>query len=99
MSSYALHAGFLALYKTAASKPRDRLAGNGSLSAIAERRRRLILALVHDNELCVGDIAAHFGITRPAVSRHLRALRRAGLVHERREGVRRLYVARRETTG
>lgn len=49
------------------------------------------------DELPAGAIAAHFGdVTRPAVSQHLRTLREAGLVAERREGTRRLYRARPE---
>jgi DNA-binding transcriptional ArsR family regulator len=67
-----------------------------ALKAIAEPRRREILALVRDGELAAGEIAAHFDITRPAVSQHLTVLREAGLVSERRSGTRRLYRARPE---
>jgi DNA-binding transcriptional ArsR family regulator len=65
-----------------------------ALRAIAEPRRRDILRLVWDAELPAGAIAAHFEVTRPAISQHLRVLRDAGLVTERREGTRRLYRAR-----
>src|SRR5690242_348690 len=65
-----------------------------ALRAIAEPRRREILRLVWDAELPAGTIAAHFEVTRPAISQHLRVLRDAGLVTERREGTRRLYRAR-----
>ena len=65
-----------------------------ALKAIAEPRRRRILALVRDEELSAGEIASHFEITRPAVSQHLTVLREAGLVDERRNGTRRLYRAR-----
>ncbi len=66
-----------------------------AIDAIAEPRRREILRLVRDAELPAGAIAAHFAdVTRPAVSQHLRTLREAGLVAERREGTRRLYRAR-----
>jgi DNA-binding transcriptional ArsR family regulator len=61
--------------------------------AIAEPRRREILALVRDAELSAGDIAAGFEISRPAVSQHLAVLREAGLLSERREGTRRYYRA------
>ena len=62
-----------------------------AIDAIAEPRRREILRLVRDAELPAGAIAAHFAdVTRPAVSQHLRTLREAGLVAERREGTRRL---------
>ena len=64
--------------------------------AIAQPRRREILRLVRDRELAAGEIAAHFDVTRPAVSQHLSVLREAGLVTERREGTRRLYRARPE---
>jgi len=43
-----------------------------------------------------GRIAAHFDVTRQAVSQHLRILHDAGLVSERREGTRRIYRARPE---
>jgi DNA-binding transcriptional ArsR family regulator len=64
--------------------------------AIAEPRRRQILDLVRDEELSAGEIAAHFDVSRPAVSQHLTVLRGAGLLHERREGTSRLYRARPE---
>jgi DNA-binding transcriptional ArsR family regulator len=67
-----------------------------ALKAIAEPRRRQILALVRDEELAAGEIAAHFDVTRPAVSQHLNVLKEAGLVSERRNGTRRLYRARPE---
>jgi DNA-binding transcriptional ArsR family regulator len=67
-----------------------------ALKAIAEPRRRQILALVRDDELAAGEIAAHFDVTRPAVSQHLNVLKEAGLVTERRNGTRRLYRARPE---
>jgi DNA-binding transcriptional ArsR family regulator len=67
------------------------------LDAVVEPRRREILRLVHERELPAGEIAAAFpDVSRPTVSEHLRVLRRAGLVTERREGTRRLYRARRE---
>lgn len=68
-----------------------------ALKAIAEPRRRAILQLVHDCELTAGEIAAHFEVTRPAVSQHLRVLKEADLVTERRDGARRWYRARPET--
>jgi DNA-binding transcriptional ArsR family regulator len=68
----------------------------GALKAIAEPRRRRILALVRDGELSAGEIAAHFEVTRPAISQHLTVLKEAGLVTERRNGTRRLYQARPE---
>ena len=66
------------------------------LRAIAEPNRRAILQLVAAEEMGVGEIAANFPVTRPAISQHLAVLREAGLVTERRAGVRRLYRARPE---
>jgi len=67
-----------------------------ALRAIAEPRRRDILRLIRDEELASGDIAGHFAVTRPAISQHLRVLKDAGLISERRSGTRRLYRARPE---
>lgn len=66
------------------------------LKAIAEPRRQEILRLIWQHERPAGEVAAHFEISRPAVSKHLRILREAGLVEERRDGTQRLYRARRE---
>ena len=66
------------------------------LRALAEPQRRRILTLVRDHELPAGEIADHFDITPQAVSQHLRVLKDAGLLHERRDGTRRLYVIRPE---
>jgi DNA-binding transcriptional ArsR family regulator len=64
--------------------------------AIAAPRRRQILRLVRDGEMSAGEIAAHFDVTRPAISQHLRVLKDADLLAERRDGPRRLYRARPE---
>ena len=69
------------------------------LRAITEPRRREILRLVRDEEMSAGDIAAHFSISRPGVSQHVRVLVEAGLLSERREGTRRLYEFRSEAFG
>lgn len=70
---------------------------DAAIRAIGEPRRRDILRLVWDAERSSGDIASHFDITGPAVSQHLRVLREAGLVNERREGTRHIFSANRET--
>ena len=67
-----------------------------ALRAIAEPRRRAIVELVSNEELAAGEIAAHFDITRTAISQHLTVLKDAGLLVERRDGTRRLYRARPE---
>jgi DNA-binding transcriptional ArsR family regulator len=64
-----------------------------ALKAIAEPRRREILRLVWDSERSAGDIAAHFDVSRPAISQHLRVLKEADLVTERRDGTYRFYRA------
>jgi DNA-binding transcriptional ArsR family regulator len=68
-----------------------------ALKAISEPRRQEILRLVWSRERAAGDIAEHFDVSRPAISKHLRVLREAGLVEERKEGTRRLYSARAES--
>ncbi len=61
---------------------------------MAAPRRRDILRLLRSTELTAGAIAANFGdVSRPAISQHLRVLREAGLIRERRDGTRRLYSA------
>jgi DNA-binding transcriptional ArsR family regulator len=67
------------------------------LDALGDGTRRAILEELRDGERSVGEIAARLPVSRPAVSQHLRLLRNAGLVSERREGTRRLY--RLETAG
>jgi DNA-binding transcriptional ArsR family regulator len=70
-----------------------------TLRAIAEPRRREILRLVWSEERSAGDIARNFAVSRPAISQHLRVLREAGLVRERRQGTRRFYRAAPERLG
>lgn len=62
--------------------------------ALADPTRRAILRVVHDTEQTVGAIAAHFPVSRPAISQHLRVLREADLVTTRDEGTRRFYRSR-----
>lgn len=64
--------------------------------ALVEPHRRRILRLIRDEERTVGDIAAQFDISRPAVSQHLRVLEEAELVNVRPDGTRRWYRARPE---
>ncbi len=63
-----------------------------ALAAVADSTRRQILALLVDGEVTAGDLAAAFPVSRPAVSRHLRVLREAGLVRVRSDGRRRIYA-------
>ena len=64
--------------------------------AIAQPTRREILRLLAGGERTAGDVVAHFRLTQPAISQHLKVLRETGLVNERREGTRRLYSVRPE---
>src|SRR5262249_56081191 len=66
------------------------------VKGLGGRRRRQVVTLGRDGELSAGEIAAHFDVTRPAVSQHLTVLKEAGLVDERRNGTRRLYRVRPE---
>ena len=67
------------------------------IQAMAEPTRLTILKMVRRREMPAGEIAEKFkGLTRPAVSQHLRVLKDAGLVAERRQGTRRLYRLRPE---
>ena len=59
--------------------------------AISHRARRQMLDLLTEAELPVGEIAAHFEMSRPAVSQHLRVLLDAGLLTEQRHGRERRY--------
>ncbi len=71
-----------------------------TLRAVSTPRRREILRLVWDRELSAGEIASHFeDVTWAAVSQHLRVLREAGLIRERRQGNHRLYRADRRALG
>jgi DNA-binding transcriptional ArsR family regulator len=64
--------------------------------AVAQPKRREILRLISAGELSAGEIASHFDVTQPAISQHLKVLKDAGLVSERREGTRRLLSVRAE---
>jgi DNA-binding transcriptional ArsR family regulator len=62
-----------------------------ALEVLADPTRRRIVELLAVRELDAGEIAAHFDVSRPAVSRHLRVLRETGLVRSRGEAQRRIY--------
>src|SRR5262249_27602144 len=61
------------------------------LQVIAAPRRLRTLELVWDQELSAGQIATHFEVSWPAVSQHLRVLKEAGFLVERRQGTSRIY--------
>jgi DNA-binding transcriptional ArsR family regulator len=74
----------------------DRTATGDPFDALGDPHRRRILALLGERPRPVGELAAELPVSRPAVSWHLRLLREAGLVDERREGTRRIYALREE---
>lgn len=61
-------------------------------NAVADPVRREILLMLRDEALSAGQIAERFAISRPAVSRHLRVLREAGVVRDAPDGRRRVYT-------
>ena len=65
-----------------------------AFEALAEPNRRRILDLLRERELPVGALVERLGLSQPGVSKHLRVLREAGLVHSRSEAQRRLYAVR-----
>jgi DNA-binding transcriptional ArsR family regulator len=67
---------------------------NGALRALSDETRRRILALVRDQPRAVGELALQLGSSQQIVSHHLRVLRGAGLVTERRERTRHLFMVR-----
>jgi len=63
---------------------------------LAEPHRRRILDLLREGEQTVGGLVSELGISQPGVSKHLRVLRRAGLVEVRVDAQRRRYRLRTE---
>jgi DNA-binding transcriptional ArsR family regulator len=62
-----------------------------TFSALSDPTRRAVLDLLRHGRQPAGQIARAFPVSRPAISKHLRLLRRAHLVQERREGRHRFY--------
>jgi DNA-binding transcriptional ArsR family regulator len=67
-----------------------------ALDVLAEPQRRRILDILRDGERPVGDLVDRMTLTQPAVSKHLRVLKQAGLVEMRPDAQRRLYRIRPE---
>jgi len=68
---------------------------DATLAALADPTRRRVVDLLRRSPRRAGELAAHFGVSAPAMSRHLRVLRTRGLVEEeRREGDARVRVYR-----
>jgi ArsR family transcriptional regulator len=66
------------------------------LKAIADEKRLKILDMLLNSDLCVGALASHLGISKPAVSQHLRILRKAGLVRGEKRGYWTHYMVDRQ---
>jgi DNA-binding transcriptional ArsR family regulator len=62
-----------------------------AMDALGDATRREIMERLRTGPRPVGEIAAELPISRPAVSQHLRVLKEAGLVTERKDGTRRIY--------
>jgi DNA-binding transcriptional ArsR family regulator len=71
--------------------------GGSALAALADPTRQAIVRQLAAGPQPVGELAKHLPVSRPAVSQHLKILKEAGLVHDDRDGTRRLY--RLEPTG
>jgi DNA-binding transcriptional ArsR family regulator len=67
-----------------------------TFEVLAEPRRRTILDLLRDGERSVGELVDELSLSQPAVSKHLRVLREAGLVTVRVAAQRRCYALRPE---
>jgi DNA-binding transcriptional ArsR family regulator len=67
-----------------------------TFEVLAEESRRRILDLLVEEEKSVGDLVDVLSLSQPAVSKHLKVLRRAGLVDSRSEAQRRIYRVRPE---
>jgi DNA-binding transcriptional ArsR family regulator len=61
------------------------------LDALGDGTRMVIFQRLADGPMAVNELALHLPVSRPAVSQHLRVLKDAGLVTDRKEGTRRLY--------
>jgi DNA-binding transcriptional ArsR family regulator len=66
-------------------------------SALASLPRRRVIAFLSQTALSTADLAERFSVSRPAMSRHLAVLERAGLVSGARQGQRVLYRLNRDT--
>ena len=67
------------------------MAYQSAMDALGDPTRRAIFEQLRRGPRAVGEIAGELPVSRPAVSQHLRVLKKAGLVSERRDGTRRLY--------
>jgi DNA-binding transcriptional ArsR family regulator len=74
----------------------NRVSNGTALRTLAEPNRVAILDLLRDGEQPVGELVERLRLSQPAVSKHLRVLKEAGMVEARIDGQRRLYRVRPE---
>ncbi len=72
------------------------MAYGNALMVLADPTRRRVFERLRGGPRAVNILAAGLPVSRPAVSQHLKALKDAGLVEERSEGVRRIYSIKRD---
>ena len=75
------------------------MAYEAALAALSDPTRRLVFERIRAAPRPVAAIAEGLPVSRPAVSQHLKVLKEAGLISERRQGTRRLYVADAQALG
>jgi DNA-binding transcriptional ArsR family regulator len=63
-----------------------------ALEALGDPTRRAVFERLGRHPMAVGELASDMPVSRPAVSQHLKVLKEAGLVTERRDGTRRIYA-------
>jgi len=71
----------------------------GGITALADPTRREIFERLAERPQAVGELAGDLPVSRPAVSQHLKVLKDAGLVTDRRDGTRRIYQLDPEGVG
>ncbi|MBU1238298.1 autorepressor SdpR family transcription factor [Myxococcota bacterium] len=64
---------------------------NDAFKALSDPTRRKILELLSGDDLCAGDIADHFSISKPSISHHLNLLAQAGLIDREKRGQQVIY--------
>jgi DNA-binding transcriptional ArsR family regulator len=75
---------------------RSRVRAGGVFGAVADPTRRAILDLLRHQSLRAGELASRFPVSRPAIAKHVRLLKKAGLITEQRTGAARLYGLKAE---
>lgn len=77
-------------------QPEMPLQSRSVFGAISDPTRRAILDVMRQGEIGAGELAERFPVSRPAISRHVRILKRAGLIRQRKAAQRRYYSLRPE---